>query len=164
MVTDILEAALRAAPDDASRAALYLRIFPFIVEAAEQGLLDFELTVMPLDTQTGAISTPSTPLLEEDAEQGLTFRQFAARAGVDRRTVGKHVIEVAPGPVPPDFPSGKVPGRRVGGVIRIFMSDLLRGQREERHAGTSRTPTGPVQGNAYHRQIALLRRRGRSSS
>lgn len=60
----------------------------------------------------------------ERIDTGMTILEAAAYLGVDRRKLGKALFEISPGPVPA-LPSGRVPARRIGKTLRIFVNDLL---------------------------------------
>lgn len=56
--------------------------------------------------------------------QGMTLKEFAELAGVDHRTISRHLIEIGTGPAPP-IPVGKIPVRRIGTTRRIFLVDIF---------------------------------------
>ena len=102
---------------------------------------------------------PTSPNHEE---RGMSYLEFAEFFGMDRRTVGKHIVDIPPGPCPP-LPPGTIPGRRAGSVTRIFLRDFLgmpNAQTGENNACDQRAPSVPDYAGHFHRQIDRVRRRG----
>jgi hypothetical protein len=102
-----------------------------------------------------------------DMPESMTPTAFARWLGVDRRSIRRNLVEIAPGPMPP-IAAGRIPARRIGGVLRVLRVDFLgepgavasqvieaggntHGHRKEEIAGSAK---GPI-----HRSIADLRRR-----
>jgi hypothetical protein len=92
------------------------------------------------------------------AAEGLTLAEFAAWFGCDHRTIGKSVMVVPPGPLPP-LPPGKVPARQVGNVRRIFKADVLGQdqQRGGRDGDPAQAAPGSGGGSKWYRQMDRLR-------
>lgn len=86
-----------------------------------------------------ADSAPGTPV---GPAGGLTIAEFAAWAGVDRRRVSEHLVEIPPGPVLA-LPPGKVPCRVIGGTRRIFIADF-RGDPSSIGVGAGRERSAPA--------------------
>jgi len=96
--------------------------------------------------------------------EGLSISEFAEWAGIDRRRLARHLVEVPPGPVPP-LPPGAVPVRVFGKTRRIFLRDVFG---PGAHApgdvsdavGAQEAHSGSTRGSAWDRPLDLLRRRG----
>ncbi|MBI4918094.1 MAG: helix-turn-helix transcriptional regulator [Acidobacteria bacterium] len=98
------------------------------------------------------------------AAEGLTLAEFARLLGVDRRALGRYVVVVPPGPIPPLEP-GQIPARRVGNTIRILFSDFkgeaLQVGGDHGHHRSLPSP-GSTRRETWDRQVGQLRhRRGR---
>lgn len=142
------------------------------VKPTRRGLIHFYLWRRqfrpPLDLRAVEVETALAPDLfattppPADPTEGHTLAEFARWAGIDRRALGRHIIVVPPGPVPPLAP-GQVPARKVGGVTRIFIRDF-RGDRPEgeNHGSDAHAAPSATSGSSWDRQIARLRGRGRS--
>ena len=100
---------------------------------------------------------------EKIKTEGMTIAEFAAWAGVDRRTLSQHLVVVAPGP-PPPVPVGKIPARQVGNVVRIFAQDFLGGAMSSGdsngHAHPQAASSSTRPSRDWARQIARVCRRG----
>lgn len=90
--------------------------------------------------------------------EGMTIKQAAAWLGVDHRTLGRHLLVVPPGPVPP-LPAGRIPARLIGDVRRIFKADVLGLHRCQGGAHEHRLEEAPTD-SRWHRQVDQLRGRG----
>jgi hypothetical protein len=96
-----------------------------------------------------------------DAAAGMSLAEFAAWAGVDRRRLARHLVEVGPGPVPL-MPPGKVPVRLFGKTRRIFLRDVF-GEGatapggESYAPGTQETHPSSARRAAWDRSLDLLR-------
>jgi hypothetical protein len=108
----------------------------------------------------------SSPVVEGgsapgEAATGMSLAEFAAWAGVDRRRLARHLVEVGPGPVPL-MPPGKVPVRVFGKTRRIFLRDVF-GEGASAPGGDSYAPgtqeTHPSSARraAWDRSLDLLR-------
>lgn len=116
------------------------------------------IAVRPVVTQPAvAIKTGSL--------DGLSIGEFAALAGIDRRRLARHLVEVPPGPVPL-LRSGAIPVRVFGKTRRIFLRDVfgLEGAPpagEIFDAGSAqKTNSGSAGGASWDRSLDLLRRGG----
>jgi hypothetical protein len=92
---------------------------------------------------------------------GLSLAEFAAWAGIDRRRLARHLVEIGPGSVP-QLPPGKVPVRVFGKTRRIFLSDVFgEGARapggESNAVGAQEADTGAARRTAWDRSLDLLR-------
>jgi hypothetical protein len=98
-----------------------------------------------------------------DVAAGMSLAAFAAWAGVDRRRLARHLVEVAAGPVPL-IPPGKIPVRVFGRTRRIFLRDVF-GEGASAPGGDSYAPgtqeTDPSSARraAWDRSLDLLRDR-----
>ena len=114
------------------------------------------IAVRPVVTQT-PVKTGSL--------EGLSIAEFAALAGVDRRRLARHLVEVAPGPVP-SLRSGAVPVRVFGKTRRIFLRDIFGADGvppagEIYDAGSpQKANSGSAGGASWNRSLDLLRRGG----
>jgi hypothetical protein len=108
----------------------------------------------------------SSPVVEGgsvpgEAATGMSLAEFAAWAGVDRRRLARHLVEVGPGPVPLT-PPGKVPVRVFGRTRRIFLRDVF-GEGatapggESYAPGTQETDPSSARRAAWDRSLDLLR-------
>lgn len=112
-------------------------------------------------------SAPVAVAQESDADSaaGMSLAEFAAWAGIDRRRLARHLVEISPGPMPL-LPAGAVPVRVFGKTRRIFLRDVFgvegaRSPREANDAGSAQEAhSGSTRGSAWDRSVDLLRRRG----
>ena len=132
-----------------------------LVKPTWNGPTLFELmtiAVRPVVTQTAvAVKTGSI--------EGLSIAEFAALAGIDRRRLARHLVEVPPGPVP-SLRSGAIPVRVFGKTRRIFLRDVFGAEGvptagEIFDAGSAqKTNPGSAGGASWDRSLDLLRRGG----
>ncbi|MFH0899236.1 MAG: hypothetical protein V2A73_01275 [Pseudomonadota bacterium] len=96
-----------------------------------------------------------------DEAEGMTLADFAAWAGIDRRRITLHLVEIPPGERPQLTP-GQIPVRVLGNTKRVFRADVL-GEPIEvgGNDGTSHqeAASGSADPGRYHRQVTDLRRR-----
>lgn len=112
-------------------------------------------------------NAPVAVAQESDADSavGMSLAEFAAWAGIDRRRLARHLVEISPGPVPL-LPAGAVPVRVFGKTRRIFVRDVFgaegaRSPGEANDAGSAQEAhSGSTRGSTWDRSLDLLRRRG----
>jgi hypothetical protein len=91
----------------------------------------------------------------------MSLAEFAAWAGVDRRRLARHLVEVGPGPVPL-MPPGKIPVRVFGRTRRIFLRDVFgegaRAPGDQFNAvGVQEADSSSARRAAWDRSLDLLR-------
>ena len=129
---------------------------PPLDRASGANYLDlFRLAARPVTVEATTAVAPG---------EGLSISEFAEWAGIDRRRLARHLVEVPPGPVPP-LPPGAVPMRLFGKTRRIFLRDVFgTGANAPGEAsdavGAQEARSSATRGSAWDRPLDLLRRRG----
>jgi hypothetical protein len=116
----------------------------------------------------GPLTSANDADADHDGElpaEGLTLEQFARWASVDRRALGKHLVDIPAGPVP-ELQPGQVPVRRIGKTRRVFLTDFRGDPRaavrpKAMNNGTSATnaPSGAARASSWARSLDRIRDR-----